>query len=132
MEKPKRAEKRRSFRAQLTVPVRYRLFQDASVTPKDFINSHTNDISVNGLKLAVKQHYPSNTKLEMEIEFPPSTGIKGLARVVGNVVGSGNYKIGDVVDRFNRVAFVDVDKKAQMLILRLVFEVMKQKSAKKK
>jgi|SRR5665213_1628884 len=132
MEKPKRAEKRRSFRAQLTVPVRYRLFQNDSVPKKEFVNSHTNDISVNGLKLAVKQHYPSNTKLELEIEFPPSTGIKGVARVVGSVVGSGNYKIGDVVDRFNRVAFVDVDKKAQMLILRLVFEVMKQKSAKKK
>lgn len=132
MEKPKRAEKRRSFRAQLTVPVRYRLIQDGSVPQKDFIKSHTNDISVNGLKLAVKQHYPTHVKLEMEIEFPPSSGIKGIARVVGNVVGSGNWKIGDVVDRFNRIAFVDVDKKAQILILRLVFEVMKQKSAKKK
>ncbi|GEM_PF-1723418 len=132
MEKPKRAEKRRSFRAQLTVPVRYRLFQDDSAPKKDFISSHTNDISVNGLKLAVKQHHPNNTKLEMEIEFPRALGIKAPARVIGNVVGSGNWKIGDVVDRFNRVAFVDPDKKAQMLILRLVFEIMKQKSEKKK
>jgi len=71
--------------------------------------------AINGLKLAVKRHYPTNTKLEMKIEFPPSSSVKGAARVTGKVVGSGNYKIGDVVDRFNRVAFVDVDKKAQMM-----------------
>jgi hypothetical protein len=131
MKEPKKTEKRRAVRAQLTVPVIYRPYPGDPAGKRDAVTSHTNDISVNGLKLAVSQHHPVNTKLEMEIIFPKELGIFTPARVIGNVVGSGNWKSGGIVDRFDRIAFVDVDKNAQLLILRLVFEIMKRKAVKK-
>jgi len=132
MKEQKRIERRRSVRAHLTIPVKYRLFETGAISKKSYTHGHTNDISVDGLKLAVRQHHPVGTKLDMEIDFPPTLGIHTSAKVIGQVVGGGNWKIGDVVDRFDRVSFVDADKKAQILILRLVFEVMKRSEVKKK
>jgi hypothetical protein len=127
MREPKKSEKRRSVRTPVTVPVRYRVNGDGSTLQKSFVVGHSKDISVSGLRLAVEEHHPIGTELELEIVLPRALNIHGSARVIGKVVGVEEWRVDGVVTQFDRISFVEADKNAQILILRLVFEIRKRK-----
>jgi c-di-GMP-binding flagellar brake protein YcgR len=119
-------EKRRFARTELTVPVKYRLYRNDPVFISGFNIGRSKNISAGGLKLAVSRHNPINTKLDMEIELSRTLGVYLTAKVVGGE----DLEIDDIVHRFDRVSFEEVDKDVQDLLLRLVFELMKQKRSK--
>ncbi|HTA77267.1 MAG TPA: PilZ domain-containing protein [bacterium] len=131
MKIPKKIEKRGSVRTQVSIPVKYRVYGEASKLQKSFVTGHSRDISVGGLKLAVKDHDPIGTELELEIMLPRALGMHTSARVIGKVVGLDEWRVDGTVNRFNRISFVEPDKDAQVLILRLMFELMKQKQSRR-
>jgi hypothetical protein len=127
MKEPKKSEKRRSVRTPVTVPVRYRVNGEGSTLHKSSVVGHSKDISVSGLRLAVKEHHPIGTELELEIVLPRALDLHTSARVIGKVVGVEEWRVDGVVNRFDRISFVEADKNAQILILRLVFEIRMRK-----
>ena len=127
MREPKKTEKRRSVRTPVTVPVRYRVNGEGAALQKSFVAGHSKDISVSGLRLAVKEHHPVGTELELEIVLPRALGLHTSATVVGKVVGVEEWRVDGVVNQFDRISFVEPDKNAQVLILRLVFEIRMRK-----
>jgi len=131
MKIPKKIEKRGSVRTQVSIPVKYRVYGEESKLQKSFVTGHSRDISIGGLKLAVKEHDPIGTELELEIMLPRALGMHTSARVIGKVVGLDEWRVDGTVNRFNRISFVEPDKDAQVLILRLMFELMKQKISRK-
>lgn len=128
MKEPKKSEKRRSVRTPVTIPVKYRINGESSALRKSFVVGHSKDISVSGLKLAVKEHHPIGTELELEIVLPRALNLPASARVVGEVVGVDEWRVDGTVNRFDRISFVEADKNAQVLILRLVFEIRRLKA----
>jgi hypothetical protein len=131
MKVPKRTEKRGSVRTPVSVPVKYRVYGEESALQKSFVTGHSKDISVSGLKLAVKEHNAVGTELELEIMLPRALDLHTSARVIGKVVGTDEWRVDGTVNRFDRISFVEADKNAQVLILRLVFELMKPKGFRK-
>ena len=131
MRDPKKSEKRRSIRTPLTVPVKYRVNGDDSTLQKSFVTGHSKDISVSGVKLAVQEHNPIGTELELEIVMPRTLDLHTSARVVGKVVGAEEWRVDGRLNRFDRISFVEADTNAQVLILRLVFEIRKRKDLRK-
>ncbi len=127
MKEHKKSEKRRSVRTPVTVPVRYRVNGEGSTLQKSSVVGHSKDISVSGLRLAVKEHHPIGTELELEIVLPRALDLHTSARVVGKVVGVEEWRVDGVVNRFDRISFVEPEKNAQVLILRLVFEIRMRK-----
>jgi hypothetical protein len=127
MREHKKSEKRRSVRTPVTVPVRYRVNAEGSTLHKSSVVGHSKDISVSGLRLAVQAHHPIGTELELEIVLPRSLGLHTSARVIGEVVGVEEWRVDGVVTQFDRISFVEADKNAQILILRLVFEIRRRK-----
>jgi hypothetical protein len=127
MKDPKKKEKRRSVRTPVMMPVKYRINGESSVLQKSFVVGHSKDISVSGLKLAVKEHHPVGTELELEIVLPRALDLHTSARVVGKVVGLDEWRVDGRVNRFDRISFVEPDKNAQVLIQRLVFEIRMRK-----
>ena len=128
MEEPKRQEKRRSVRVDLTVPVKYRAFRNDSIFQSNFNVGRSKDLSVGGLRWAVAKHNPIDTKLDMELELPDDM----CAYVVGKVVGGEDVVINGITHRFDRVAFLDMDKEVQDLLMRQVFDSMRRKGMKGK
>jgi hypothetical protein len=127
MREPKKSEKRRSVRTPVTVPVRYRVNGEGSALQKSLMVGHSKDISVSGLRLAVEEHHPIGTELELEIVLPRALDLHTSARVIGEVVGVEEWRVDGVVTQFDRISFVEADKNAQILILRLVFEIRRRK-----
>jgi hypothetical protein len=127
MREPKKSEKRRSVRTPVTVPVRYRVNGEGSALQKSLMVGHSKDISVSGLRLAVEEHHPIGTELELEIVLPRALDLHTSARVIGEVVGVEDWRVDGVVTQFDRISFVEADKNAQILILRLVFEIRRRK-----
>jgi len=127
MREPKKSEKRRSVRTPVTVPVRYRVNGEGSALQKSLMVGYSKDISVSGLRLAVEEHHPIGTELELEIVLPRALDLHTSARVIGEVVGVEEWRVDGVVTQFDRISFVEADKNAQILILRLVFEIRRRK-----
>ena len=127
MREPKKSEKRRSVRTPVTVPVRYRVNGEGSALQKSLMVGHSKDISVSGLRLAVEEHHPIGTELELEIVLPRALDLHTSARVIGEVVGVEEWRVDGVVTQFDRISYVEADKNAQILILRLVFEIRRRK-----
>jgi len=50
---------------------------------------------------------------------------------VGKVVGAEEWRVDGRLNRFDRISFVEADTNAQVLILRLVFEIRKRKDLRK-
>jgi len=65
--------------------------------------------------------------LELEIVLPRALDLHTSARVIGEVVGVEEWRVDGVVTQFDRISFVEADKNAQILILRLVFEIRRRK-----
>jgi len=126
MEEPKRQEKRRFVRIEVTVPIKYRNFKNDSVFHSNFNVGRSRDISVGGLKFSVGKHTPVDTKLDMEIELPDSMP----AYVIGKVVGGEDVIINGIVHHYDRIQFVDIDKEIQDVIMKQVFEGLRKKGAK--
>ncbi len=126
-EQPKRQEKRRFVRVELTVPVKYRNFRNDSIFRSNFNVGRSRDISVGGLKFSVSKHSPLDSKLDMEIELPDGMP----AYVIGKVVGGEDVVINGITHHYDRISFVDMDKEVQDVIMKQVFESMRKKGPKR-
>jgi c-di-GMP-binding flagellar brake protein YcgR len=122
MPEPKREERRRFVRVEMTVPVKYRTFRNSSEFQSSFNVGRSKDISVGGLKCAVSKHNPIETKLDIEIELSDTLS----AYVVGKVLGGEDRVIDGIVHRFDRVTFLQMEPDVQELLMRQVFEQMRR------
>jgi hypothetical protein len=126
MEEPKKQEKRRFVRVEITVPVKYRSYRNDSIFRANFNVGRSRDMSVGGLKVSVSKHNPVDSKLDMEIELPDSMP----AYVIGKVVGGEDVVIDGIVHHYDRISFVDMDKEIQDVIMKQIFENLRKKGPK--
>jgi hypothetical protein len=127
MEEPKKQEKRRFVRVEITVPVKYRTFRNDSIFRSNFNVGRSRDLSVGGLKFSVSKHSPVDSKLDMEIELPDGMP----AYVIGKVVGGEDYVIDGIVHHYDRISFVDMDKEVQDVIMKQVFDNLRRRGPKR-
>jgi c-di-GMP-binding flagellar brake protein YcgR len=122
MADPKKVQKRRFVRLDIVLPVKYRRYTGNPVFQANFNVGRTINLSVGGVKLSVSTPIPSGTKLDMEIEI--SDSIKPY--VVGKVVGGEERVIEGISRRIEKIGFVEVDKDAQDLMMKYIFENLRK------
>jgi c-di-GMP-binding flagellar brake protein YcgR len=122
MADPKKVQKRRFVRLDIVLPVKYRRYTGNPVFQANFNVGRTINLSVGGVKLSVSTPIPSGTKLDMEIEI--SDSIKPY--VVGKVVGGEERVIDGISRRIEKIGFVEVDKDAQDLMMKYIFENLRK------
>ena len=122
MADPKKVQKRRFVRLDIVLPVKYRRYTGNPVFQANFNVGRTINLSVGGVKLSVSTPIPSGTNLDMEIEI--SDSIKPY--VVGKVVGGEERVIEGISRRIEKIGFVEVDKDAQDLMMKYIFENLRK------
>jgi c-di-GMP-binding flagellar brake protein YcgR len=127
---PNKIQKRRFVRLEVVRPVKYRRYTGNPVFQTNFnvgrtINfnvGRTINLSVGGVKLSVSTPIPVGTKLDMEIEL--SDSIKPY--VVGKVIGGEEKVIDGISRRIEKISFLEVDKDAQDLMTKYIFNRLRK------
>jgi c-di-GMP-binding flagellar brake protein YcgR len=119
---PKKVQKRNFVRLDVVLPVKYRRFTGNPVFQSNFNVGRTVNISVGGVKLSVSTPIPVGTRLDMEIEL--SDSVKPY--VVGKVLGGEEKVIDGISRRIEKISFVEVDKDAQDLMMKYIFENLRK------
>jgi c-di-GMP-binding flagellar brake protein YcgR len=119
---PKKVQKRNFVRLDVVLPVKYRRFTGNPVFQSNFNVGRTVNISVGGVKLSVSTPIPVGTRLDMEIDL--SDSVKPY--VVGKVLGGEEKVIDGISRRIEKISFVEVDKDAQDLMMKYIFENLRK------
>lgn len=119
---PKKVQKRRFVRLDVVLPVKYRRFTGNPVFQSNFNVGRTVNVSVGGVKLSVSTPIPVGTRLDMEIEF--SDSVKPY--VVGKVLGGEEKVIDGISRRIEKISFVEVDKDAQDIMMKYIFDNLRK------
>jgi len=119
---PKKVQKRKFVRLDIVLPVKYRRYTGNPVFQANFNVGRTINLSVGGVKLSVSTPIPIGTKLDMEIEI--SDSIKPY--VVGKVVGGEERVIDGISRRIEKIGFVEVDKDAQDVMMKYIFDKLRK------
>ena len=125
---PKKVQKRRFVRLDIVLPVKYRRYTGNPVFQANFNVGRTINLSVGGVKLSVSTPIPTGTKLDMEIEISDSI----RPYVVGKVVGGEERVIEGISRRIEKIGFVEVDKDAQDVMMKYIFEKLRKVVRKEK
>lgn len=108
--------------AQLVIPVKYRIFRNDPIFDRQFNIGRGMDLSLNNLVLAVGRHNPTNTNLDMELDFAQGKS----AYAVGKVIEGLDELINGIVYHFDRIVFAKLDKDAEDLIVHQIAESNKK------
>jgi c-di-GMP-binding flagellar brake protein YcgR len=125
---PKKVQNRRFVRLDIVLPVKYRRYTGNPVFQANFNVGRTINLSVGGVKLSVSTPIPIGTKLDMEIEISDSI----RPYVVGKVVGGEERVIDGISRRIEKIGFVEVDKDAQDVMMKYIFEKLRKVVRKEK
>ena len=119
---PKKIQKRRFVRLDAVLPVKYRRYTGNPVFQSNFNVGRTINLSIGGVKLSVSTPILVGTKLDMELEL--SDSIKPY--VVGKVIGGEEKVIDGISRRIEKIGFVEVDKEAQDLMMKYIFDHLRK------
>jgi c-di-GMP-binding flagellar brake protein YcgR len=119
---PKKDQKRKFVRLDVVLPVKYRRYTGNPVFQANFNVGRTVNMSVGGVKLSVSTPIPIGTKLDMEIEITDSL----KPYVVGKVIGGEERVIDGISRRIEKIGFVEVDKDAQDVMMKYIFDNLRK------
>jgi hypothetical protein len=119
---PKKDQKRKFVRLDVVLPVKYRRYTGNPVFQANFNVGRTVNMSVGGVKLSVSTPIPVGTKLDMEIEITDSL----KPYVVGKVIGGEERVIDGISRRIEKIGFVEVDKDAQDVMMKYIFDNLRK------
>jgi hypothetical protein len=119
---PKKDQKRKFVRLDVVLPVKYRRYTGNPVFQANFNVGRTVNMSVGGVKLSVSTPIPVGTKLDMEIEITDSL----KPYVVGKVIGGEERIIDGISRRIEKIGFVEVDKDAQDVMMKYIFDNLRK------
>ena len=122
MAEPKKDQKRKFVRLDVVLPVKYRRYTGNPVFQANFNVGRTVNMSVGGVKLSVSTPIPIGTKLDMEIEITDSL----KPYVVGKVIGGEERVIDGISRRIEKIGFVEIDKDAQDVMMKYIFDSLRK------